>query len=275
MAKKFDVSAIVRKHAEIKSASVGGNFVQLQTNVDNPVRLVLFINEKTNTEELYSPEYKVHWINKKPYHCIGVGCPLCRVKEFLEKRDGEKEYISRMRAKKMYAFNAIVDNEIKILEIGSQCTQAILAIFADEDYGNIADLNIGRIVKIKKTGSGLDTEYSALPSPKIDWIKTLPSEPIDLVAWVKNGTKTKEQLIQVVEDTFKLDYNDEVLIDSDVVTDEPDSEPIYKGMTVEVLLQEFTKKELIAKCKKEKYAHRKTITAKALAELLVNDGLPF
>ena len=39
MAKKFDVSAIVRKHAEIKSASVGGNFVQLQTNVDNPVTL--------------------------------------------------------------------------------------------------------------------------------------------------------------------------------------------------------------------------------------------
>jgi len=81
--------------------------------------------------------------------CQGEGCPYC---------------LQGNEPKNRYAWTVIdrEDGQVKILEVGWQIYGQLLAYAKDEDYGELT----GYDIKIKRTGEGLETEYSVVASPK-------------------------------------------------------------------------------------------------------------
>jgi hypothetical protein len=95
--------------------------------------------------------------------------------------EGEKKVTRFLTAEGASAFNAVSDkdsqakkryamwvldratDEILLAEFGSSIMKAVKALAMDSEYGfdNLPPYDI----KITKTGDGLDTEYSVLPSP--------------------------------------------------------------------------------------------------------------
>ena len=79
-----------------------------------------------------------------------------------------------------------------VLEVGSTVFNSILDII--EDYGDITDLEKGLDLIIKREGSGLDTEYKVLPSPKgarkID--ASVMEKVTDLDAFAASASETQK-----------------------------------------------------------------------------------
>ena len=102
------------------------------------------------------------------------------------------------------------DGNVKVYEAPSQVYQTIKANALDEDYGNPQTYDI----KLKKTGSGLKTEYTVLASPKK---KPLTEEEEAKVASFVNSVdwdklypqKTLAELESLVEN-LSPDFIDEV-----------------------------------------------------------------
>jgi hypothetical protein len=140
-------------------------------------------------------ETGMHWRqgpDKKHIRCIGEDCPICLLLE-----EGKKEANSHPRgsamAKKLWkkahalyapkarflmnVFDPKTPDEVKVLGIGSQAMEAILAYYFDEeDYGDFSSVDKGFVVTIIKSKTGpevRDVDYSADvvssdPDP-IDW----------------------------------------------------------------------------------------------------------
>lgn len=100
-------------------------------------------------------------------------CPVCDYisKLQMSKDKNDKKLAETIKARKRVYFNVIdrdSDNdtdELKVLPVGLTVQKQIVAILCDPDYGDITDFAEGRDVTIKRTGQGLNTEYSVLPKP--------------------------------------------------------------------------------------------------------------
>lgn len=200
---------VVKKHEQLKSTGSGGNFFKVQSG-ENELRLITFVDGTTQKEHLFSP-YKQHFINrvKKSYVCLGnvKSCPICRYISSIELKEGQTEFSKNARSKEKFYLNALdIAGAMVVLDIGSQAMQAITAIFANRKYGNIADLKNGRNITLTKTGSGLDTVYTALPDPNVNAVKKLPEKPKDLNALVIAKQPNEQDLIEFVESTFDVVY---------------------------------------------------------------------
>lgn len=180
----FDVKSMLNRYSEQKAKFGGGGQWHKIQDGENVLRLLTFTNEEGRAE-LYV-HARTHFLpNVGAMPCLkvdkGDACPICEYVAQLRKRD--KTMAGKLAARNRAYFNVLVDGEIKQIEVGPNVLAAIMALFADEDYGNIADLDEGRNIKITKKGSGLNTEYSVLPSSKITSVK-LPGEPVNLYGLV-------------------------------------------------------------------------------------------
>lgn len=100
-------------------------------------------------------------------------CPVCEyISQLQMSRDkNDKKLADAIKARKRVYFNVIdrdsdsETDELKVLPVGLTVQKQIVAILCDPDYGDITDPIGGRDVTIKRTGQGLNTEYSVLPKP--------------------------------------------------------------------------------------------------------------
>lgn len=100
-------------------------------------------------------------------------CPVCEYITQLQmsKDKNDKKLAESIKPRKRVYLNVIDrdsdsdTDELKVLPVGLTIQKAIVAILCDPDYGDITDPVEGRDVTIKRTGQGLNTEYSVLPKP--------------------------------------------------------------------------------------------------------------
>lgn len=103
----------------------------------------------------------VHWVNKKKENCIGNGCDFC-----LQDNKPKQRWIIDVWDRK--------EQKVKKLEFGSMIAGQLKSIaeMLAETQQDIHDVDI----RVKTTGSSLETEYSVLHVPKSGMI---PSETSD------------------------------------------------------------------------------------------------
>lgn len=132
-------------------------------------------------------EVDIHWEetvdgSKKRIVCLGSGCPICKAGHIPQKR-----------------FQILVidrtDNKLKILEGGNSIFRQVKDYAMDPDYGDPTKYDI----KIKKEGSGRETKYSVMASPKKS---DLTAEETELLGGAKtlaeiNKVKTVEELAEM------------------------------------------------------------------------------
>lgn len=100
-------------------------------------------------------------------------CPICEFIDQLQmsKDKNDKKLAEAIKPRKRVYMNVIDrdsdsdKDELKVLPVGLTIQKAIVAILCDPDYGDITDPIEGRDVTIKRTGQGLNTEYTVLPKP--------------------------------------------------------------------------------------------------------------
>lgn len=93
----------------------------------------------------------IHWANKKKVNCIGKDqCELCAEGDKPKQRWHIKVWDRKEQKEKQFEFGASIASQIKEI--------AQLQI---ENQKTIHDTDI----RIKTTGSGLETEYTVLPVP--------------------------------------------------------------------------------------------------------------
>lgn len=178
MSKELDMKNLIKQFNEDKARVSGAGYFKLAVG-DNKVRLVSFTHE--GTESLYV-QRRIHFIDKAgTYICTKTTAKICPVCEYVAglRKAGFDDAAQKLSGRTRFYFNVLAKDQLSVLEVGSTVWNAIMAYFADEDYGNIADLKTGRDIKIVKSGSGLDTEYQVLIAPKPSPAK-LPGEPVDL-----------------------------------------------------------------------------------------------
>lgn len=132
-------------------------------------------------------ETEIHWEetidgSKKRIVCSGMGCPICKAGHVPQKK-----------------FQVLVidrtDKGLKILEGGNSIFKQIRDYAMDMDYGDPTKYDI----KIKKEGSGRETRYTVVPSPRKS---ELTQEEAELLNNSKslseiNKPKTMEELMQM------------------------------------------------------------------------------
>lgn len=219
MPKPLSVKDVVTSYNKLKASSGGGaGYVKLESGTDVIVRLVTWVNEETDSEELsveftqnYLPQIKKSFID--PISFGGSKSPISKTVSYLDSSEQlPKETINRMKDRRRVAFLCIEGGSYKILEAPVTLATAIMGIFANEDYGNIADEKTGREIKIKKTGTGLDTEYEAHPRPERKAVpKNVEGKRPDLYTYLAGKCSTEQEMIDIVESTFKIDYEADVL----------------------------------------------------------------
>lgn len=162
---------------QIKSAGTGEGtpYVKLQPGV-NVMRIVGL-----------PYEVEVHWEesldgSKKRIVCLGVGCPICKAGHVPQKK-----------------FQVLVidrtDGKLKILEGGNSIFRQIKDYAMDADYGDPSKYDI----KIKKEGSGRETKYTIVASPKKSELTPEEQALLDGARTLSeiNKPKTVEELIQM------------------------------------------------------------------------------
>lgn len=132
-------------------------------------------------------EVEVHWEDtvdgqKKRIVCLGVGCPICKAGHVPQKK-----------------FQVLVidrtDNKLKILEGGNSIFRQIKDYAMDEDFGDPTKYDI----KIKKEGSGRETKYTIMASPKKSELTQEETALLDGAKTLSeiNKPKTLEELTQL------------------------------------------------------------------------------
>lgn len=176
-----DIGAIKRKYEEMKKKqeqqSSGFNFMEIIEG-KNPVRVLSSEEEGVS----FYVEGGYHYLRMegektKAIVCLqqtyGKACYLCElVSELYKTKEKKDETMAKqIKASKRYFMNVIdrKDNAVKTLAIGPQAFGGILAILADEDWGDITDRETGHDIEIVKTKTGskaTDVTYSVMPKPK-------------------------------------------------------------------------------------------------------------
>jgi hypothetical protein len=199
MSKQLDMKELLRQFNEDKAKVSGAGFFKL-VDGENKVRLVTFVHD--GREMLYVQQ-RVHFVDKAGTHICSKPstkvCPICDYVSGLRKA-GYDDLAQQLSARTRFYFNVLVKEQLHVLEVGQVIWNAVMAYFADEDYGNIADLAGGRDIKIVKSGSRLETEYQVLVAPKPSAAK-LPSDPVDLV--ILKQPEKPEELERVLYSQFE------------------------------------------------------------------------
>lgn len=273
------VKKAIQRGEELKSGGNQAGFFKIERGVDNMARLVPFINSEQ--EEWLNIEYRHHFIDGTipcRKHFGEHDCPICNLSDYLENH-GIQELAGKLKAKNHFVFNVLSkDSELQLLECGSMLSTAIFSIFADEEYGNIADPKTGRYIKIRKSGTGFDTNYTALPSIKSS---PLPKgiNPINLDAWLRGKELTSAEMIKLIESKYNYDYS-EISSGSDNEDSNSSSkraESVNSGKYTEEELRKKTKAELRSILTDELEVENvaKSWNTDKLVNLILNDGLPF
>lgn len=132
-------------------------------------------------------EVEVHWEDgmdgsKKRIVCLGAGCPICKAGHVPQKK-----------------FQVLVidraDGKLKILEGGNSIFRQIKDYAMDADYGDPSKYDI----KIKKEGSGRETKYTIVASPKKSELTQEEQGLLDGARTLSeiNKPKTIEELMQM------------------------------------------------------------------------------
>lgn len=162
---------------QIKEPGTGGNvdFLKLQSG-ETRIRIV----GKPSMVEL-------HWEkaldgSTKKVICTGAGCPICKKGHAPMKR---------------YQIKVIdrTDGNVKILEGGTTVFNAIKAYAMDPDYGDPTKYDM----KVKKEGSGRETRYTVVASPKKGELTEEETKKVDESKSLEeiNKPKTIEEIIQM------------------------------------------------------------------------------
>jgi hypothetical protein len=98
-----------------------------------------------------------------------LDCPVCEIVDDLYKAGdvASKKMAGELRVRKMFWMN-IVNREDEsagplIFTPGVQVFSAITNIIGDPEYGDIFDIDDGIDIVVKRTGTGLNTEYQVVP----------------------------------------------------------------------------------------------------------------
>lgn len=191
---KVNLNAMKSKLDNMSQASNYSNTEYDKLVSGKNVRRVLF--PKGSSESFYSEGF-VHFSlgaeGNKVVTCPKTfssknPCPVCKYVEELQKSKDkeEKKLAEDIKAKRRIYINVInrdSDDEEdvpKVLPIGVTVLKGLLEAICDADYGDITDPKSGRDITIKKTGTGLKTEYSVLPKPSTSVVSdTLSIEELE------------------------------------------------------------------------------------------------
>jgi hypothetical protein len=129
-------------------------------------------------------QVSIHWENaldgtKRKIVCLGAGCPLC------------KKGKVPMQRFQVLAINRKT-NKVEILEGGPKIFGEIKQYAVDPEYGDPTKYDF----KIKKEGSGRETKYSVIPSPKKSDLTAEESSMVETSKSLEdiNKPKTIEEL---------------------------------------------------------------------------------
>lgn len=172
-------------------------------------------------------------------------CPICDYIHQLQmsKNANDKKLAEAIKARKRVFMNVIDRDsgteEIKVLPVGLTVQRAIVSILCDPDYGDITDPTEGRDITIKRSGQGLNTEYTVLPKPN-----TSPASTTLTPQQIEENMADLEAFwaIPSIEDMEKLIYGTDDSTDSD----EPRNQSGMAKTTADY--DEMTLDELIALC---------------------------
>lgn len=146
----------------------------------------LKLESGVNTMRLVSLPYavEIHWEEtndgaRKRVVCSGANCPICAAGHAPQK----KIQILAIDRK---------DGEVKILEQGNSVFRQIKGYAMDEDYGPVDKYDI----KIRREGSGKETRYTVLASPKKTSLTPEEQDKVDNFKPLSeiNKPKTLEEL---------------------------------------------------------------------------------
>ena len=145
-------------------------------------------------------------------------CPVCDAIENLRNsRDkAKKDLYYSLRAKPRYFANALSragasdgEPKIQVLAFGAQILRQLLEIVCDPDeFGDVLDPVDGSDIIIKRTGSGLDTEYTVTPRRQSSPI--IPDKPKASKKLV--GTSTEDTKLQDLTTMSEVDMDDEKIL---------------------------------------------------------------
>jgi hypothetical protein len=133
---------------------------------------------------------------------FGKRCPVCeKMNEFLKNGDeNEKKVAKQMRPRTRVFANVWISDspdEVrgnKVLAFGAGVFQDLLSYFTDGDYSDPDDLDKGYFVKVKRSGTGFDTEYEVKLVPKSQRL----SDFVDDVDEILAKRKPLETVIEVL-----------------------------------------------------------------------------
>ena len=249
---KIDISVV--QAAKAKMESRGSQIRYDKLTQGKNLRRILF--PKGDYNNFYEEGYMHFGIgeDKKTFTCPKTfdpraKCPICEYSERMSKSKdkSEKQQGDMYRARKRAYVNVInrdSDNEIDeplVLPIGTTILKQLIGIICDPDYGDITDFENGRDVTIKRSGTGLNTEYDVLPKPNTSVASTtvsqehLDAQMADLKSIFKEPAyeDLHEALYGPIAETRK--------------PPEPTlgaSTPNYEDMTVDELIEECIKRGL-------------------------------
>lgn len=122
---------------------------------------------------------------------FGKPCDVCEaINKSLAVSASDKmtEKLKEARSSQRYLMNVLhltgpEPTKVQVLEVGTGIFQDVCNLIGE--YGDITDLTNGIDIKIKREGSGLDTEYSVLPAAKSQPVpKTVLANLVNLDEWV-------------------------------------------------------------------------------------------
>jgi hypothetical protein len=162
-----DREALKKQMEKQKARSAGGKIRFLNKSGTTTLRLVGFKDEDGN--EQFAREHH-SWGRKG-----GQGQPITNRAMMFDKTDLiakvlEKEADAPFKARVTYICNGVdisqTKQEMKRWQLPATVWASIAEYLMDEDFENLLDPKLGVAVKIKRSGSGLETEYSVVVSPK-------------------------------------------------------------------------------------------------------------
>lgn len=99
----------------------------------------------------------------------GEPCPVCAYIEELKKsRSKEDKKLADSIKKTKRTYIAVINRDSEeekpvVLSVGKTILQPIIDLICDPDYGDITDFEDGTDITIKKSGTGINTEYTVTP----------------------------------------------------------------------------------------------------------------
>lgn len=102
-------------------------------------------------------------------------CPVCEVWQSLLNA-GERDNAKKFRPGRAFHMNIIVRKEasagVRVFTPGVTVFGLIWNLIKDPDYGLVYDVDEGFDLKLTREGTGIETKYSILPSPKTSALGT-------------------------------------------------------------------------------------------------------